>query len=109
MLGADGNPAAGAELRLWLILDPREYENLPSESSAVIGVEPSAWQEFTDRTTKTDKGGRFTITGLLPGQQHRLVAGFNLEKPDSDLLHVRNGITVKPGGANDLGDLKTEK
>ena len=109
MLGADGNPAAGAELRLWLILDPREYENLPSESSAVFGVEPSAWQEFTGRTTKTDKGGRFTITGLLPGQQYRFVAGFNLEKPDRELLHVRNGVTVKPGEAHDLGDLKPEK
>jgi hypothetical protein len=109
VLAAEGGPAAGAEVHLWLTLDRQKFENLPSEFSNVFGVEPSAWQEFTGRTTKADKDGRFTVTGLLPGQGYRLAAGFNLEKPDRELLHVRNGVTVKPGEAHDLGDLKPEK
>jgi RNA polymerase sigma factor (sigma-70 family) len=109
VLGADGNPAAGADVRLWLILDPQKYENLPSEYNGVFGVEPMAWQEFTGQTTTTDKDGRFTVTGLLPGQKYRLVAGFNLEKPEREFLHVRGGVTVKHGEAKDLGNLKPGK
>jgi RNA polymerase sigma factor (sigma-70 family) len=109
VLDADGKPAAGAGVRLWLILDRNKYENLPSEYSESFGVEPSAWQEFTGRTTKTDKDGRFTLTGLLPGQEYRLATGFDLEKPQDELLHVRTGVTVKPDEKNDLGDLKPKK
>src|SRR5439155_12609437 len=34
VLTAEGGPAAGAEVRLWLILDRHKFENLPSEYSA---------------------------------------------------------------------------
>jgi RNA polymerase sigma factor (sigma-70 family) len=102
-------PAASAEVHLWLVLDPRRYDNLPSEFSGVFGVEPGAWQDFTGRATRADKDGQFTITGLLPGQRYRLVAGYNLEKPDREVLHVRSDVTVKPGEAAALGELKPQK
>ena len=70
---------------------------------------PGAWQEFTGRLTTTDKDGRFTLDGLLPGQKYRLVAGFNVEKRDGEVLHQQFGVTVKPGEALDLGDPKRKK
>ncbi len=112
LFDADGNPAAGAEVRAWLVLDRQKYDNLPDETFAsvgVFGIAPGAWSGFTSRTAKTDKDGHFTLTGLIPGQKYRLVAGFNTEKTGGELLHQQSGIAVKPGEASDLGDLKPKK
>jgi protocatechuate 3,4-dioxygenase beta subunit len=109
---ADGAPAAGAEVRAWLRLDRAKYDNLPDEVFTILGasgIEPGAWQGFTGRTAKADKDGRFTLTGLLPGQEYRLVAGFRTEKQGGELLHRSTGVTVKAGGKTDLGDLKPKK
>ena len=92
---ADGNLAAGADVRVWLVLDGRMYDNLPDEVSATRGmfyIGPGRLASgFASRTTKTDKDGKFTLTGLLPGQEYRLVAGFNVEKKD-----VVNCCTRRP-------------
>jgi RNA polymerase sigma factor (sigma-70 family) len=109
---ADGAPAAGAEVRVWLELDRAKFDNLPDEvftQAGVSGIEKGAWQHFTSRTAKTDQTGRFTLTGLLPGHEYRLRAGFNAEKQGGELLHQRGGVTVKVGEAKDLGDLKPRK
>jgi hypothetical protein len=109
---ADGNPAAGAEVTAWLVLDREKFDNLPDEvfaSRGVFGIAPGAWQKFTGRTVAADKDGRFAIPGLLPGQKYRLAAGFKMEKKDGELLHQQHGLTVKPGEALDLGDLKPKK
>jgi protocatechuate 3,4-dioxygenase beta subunit len=109
---ADGAPAAGAEVRVWLQLDRAKYDNLPDEVFTLLGVSgigPGAWNGFTGRTTKTDKDGRFELPGLLPGQEYRLVAGFRTEKQGGELMHLRTGVTVKAGEKTDLGDLKPKK
>ncbi|QJW94811.1 sigma-70 family RNA polymerase sigma factor [Frigoriglobus tundricola] len=109
---ADGSPAIGAEVRVRLLLDRAKYDNLPDEvftTLGVSGIEPGAWKHFTGRTARTDKDGTFTLTGLLPGQEYHLIAGFNVEKMGGELLHERNGVTVKPGGTTDLGDLNPKK
>jgi hypothetical protein len=66
-------------------------------------------QTFTGRVTKSDKDGRFTISGILPGEEYRLAAGFNLEKLGGELLHQTTGVNVKSGAAHDLGYLKVQK
>jgi RNA polymerase sigma factor (sigma-70 family) len=109
---ADGEPAAGAQVRVWLLLDRGKYDNLPDEVFTLLGVSgivPGAWDQFTGRTVKTDKDGRFELPGLLPGQEYRLVAGFNVEKQGGELHHQRTGVTVKAGEKTDLGDLKPKK
>ena len=109
---ADGNPAAGAEVTVWLVLDRDKFDNLPDEvfaSRGVFGIAPGAWQKFTGRTVAADKDGRFTVPGLIPGQKYRLAAGFKMEKKDGELFHQQHGLTVKPGEALDLGDLKPKK
>jgi RNA polymerase sigma factor (sigma-70 family) len=109
---ADGNAAAGAEVRVWLLLDRKDYDNLPDEVFRFLGgagIAPGAWDQVTGRTAKTDKDGRFTLNGLLPGQKYRLMAGFNVEKQGGELLHQRTGVTVKAGEKADLGDLKPKK
>ena len=112
LLDADGKPAVGAEVRVWLALDRTKFDNLPDEVttlSGVSGIAPGAWHGFTGRTAKTDKDGRFELTGLLPGQEYRLVAGFSIEKQGGEILHRQTGLTLKPGEALDLGDLKPKK
>ncbi len=109
---ADGNPAAGAEVRAWLVLDNQKYDNLPPDDFpdfGMSGVVLGAWSQVTGRATKADKDGRFTLPSLIPGQTYRLAAAFNPRKPNSELLHRHDGFTVKPGEALDLGDLKPKK
>jgi len=109
---ADGAPAAGAQVRVWLLLDRAKYDNLPDEVftlQGLSGIGPGAWDRFTGRTVKTDKDGRFELPGLLPGQRYRIVAGFNIEKQGGELFHHRTDLTVKAGEKKDLGDLKPKR
>jgi RNA polymerase sigma factor (sigma-70 family) len=109
---ADGAPAEGAQVRVWLVLDRAKYDNLPDEVftlQGVSGIGPGAWDRFTGLTVKTDKDGRFELPGLLPGQRYRLVAGFNIEKQGGEIFQNRTDVTVKAGEKLDLGDLKPKK
>jgi hypothetical protein len=112
VLDADGAPALGAHVQVWLELDSDKYDNLPLETFVTLGVygiAPGAWTDFTSRTTKTDKDGRFVLPGLLPGQKYRLIAGFKVEEQGGEVLHERSGLSVKAGEQSDLGDLKPKK
>jgi RNA polymerase sigma factor (sigma-70 family) len=107
-----GDPAAGAEVRVWLVLDRAKHDNLPNEfvkTLGLAGIVPGAWDRFTGRTTKADKDGRFTLTGLLPGQKYRLRIGFDPENAGGEILQQRNELSVKPGEVHDLGELKPKK
>jgi hypothetical protein len=109
---SNGDPAAGAEVRVWLVLDRAKHDNLPDEfvkTLGVAGIAPGAWDRFTGRTAKADQDGRFTLSGLLPGQTYRLRIGFNPENMGGEILQRRNDLSVKPGAVNDLGDLKPKK
>jgi RNA polymerase sigma factor (sigma-70 family) len=88
------------------------FDNLPFEAFVFPGARylaAGAWNDFTGRTAKTDKDGRFTVSGLLASQQYRLLAGFKLDKADGELLHDRLGLLVKPGETLELGELKPKK
>jgi len=112
VLDPEGKPAVGAEVRVWLLLETEKYENLPFETFAtlgVFGITHGAWQQFTGRVAKTDKDGRFTIPGMLPGQKYRLMAGYKVEKRGGEIYHQKSEVTVKPGETHDLGDLKAQR
>ena len=112
VLDPTGAPAAGARVRLWLVLDPAKFDNLPTEAFGVNGnnyFAPGAWQAFTGRAVNTDREGRFEIPGLLPGQAYRLVAGYDVEERGGEVLHQRSGVSVKAGERHDLGDLREKQ
>jgi hypothetical protein len=76
----------------------KDYEGLPRE----LLFDYPAWAAILNREVTTDKDGKFRIDGLIPGLKYDL--GVNDGTPEDVLRRER--LTVEPGKANDLGDLK---
>lgn len=81
----------------------KDYENdLPIPQAEILCREARDGKEWTDRVVKTDEGGAFTITGILPSARVVLQAradGFAAER--SELLlrgkSVEENFCLKPG------------
>jgi RNA polymerase sigma factor (sigma-70 family) len=81
LLDQDGEPAAGAVVRL----DP---ESVPDAGSPKV---------------KTDRQGRFRIDGLLPGEKYQARLG-----PPPFGQYLSSSFTLKPGETKDLGDVQVK-
>ena len=113
LLDAEGKPLAKATIILALELDREKYDNLPAEffegqGILVVGMYyVQAWRSYTTRRVTTDDDGRFTVTGLLPGQTYRVEGGYPSGNSSITLTVDRKTVTAPaPGKTEDIGDLR---
>jgi hypothetical protein len=85
LVDADGLPRAGVELEV---------------AFRTAGRPALRWQGYSPGRIKTDPEGRFHIQALFPGYDFRL--------SDGKGTLTLGGITLRPGRANDLGDVMME-
>ena len=89
--------SAGATVKaMYAFGQTLEGEGAKAGLPGPLGFLDSGWTELLNGQARTDKDGRFRITGLAPGLKYRL------EAPGVE----RGDLSVKPGKDNDLGDLK---
>ncbi len=111
VVDSEGKPWAGLKVALKPRVPRVDYDNLPNEMSAFQGLNSISrgfWSKFLGREVTTDKDGRFTLDGVLPG------TGFDLYVSDGDLakpltlVTQRRDVRAEAGKTSDLGVLKKE-
>jgi RNA polymerase sigma factor (sigma-70 family) len=105
----DGKPLPGRKVLLFLFLDAKKFENLPKEWCPFDSLITTAWREFTTREVTTDKDGRFTVTGLLPGERYDLNAAEGQFRRRAAPTHRYRDFRVESGKVKDVGDLKPQR
>jgi RNA polymerase sigma factor (sigma-70 family) len=111
LVNEEGKPLANHSVLVKLVLDEKKYENLPQEYSNIAGtfnIYSGAWKDFTARTATTDKDGRFTLGGLLPGQRYDFYAAEGDIEKGVPLTHRKQKLEVASGKTTDLGAMKSE-
>jgi hypothetical protein len=104
----DGKPVPGRKVLLFLWLDAKKFENLPTEWCRFDSLISTGWRDFTTREGTTDEQGRFRIDGLLPGERYDLNAGEGKLDRREALTHRYRDFRVEPGKVKDTGDLKPQ-
>jgi hypothetical protein len=82
LLDADGQPRAGADLKVLFLPKGKEV-----------------WHGYSPELVKTDRGGRFRLAALLPDCKYLLSDG-------RGSLHFGD---LRPGQAKDLGDVRLKQ
>jgi protocatechuate 3,4-dioxygenase beta subunit len=115
LLDGNGKPLAGATVVFNLVLNAEKYDNLPGEffegqGVMVRGYYTQAWRSFTTRRVTTDDEGRFTVTGLLPGQTYHVWGGYRDGNGNVEITVDGKNVTAPaPGKGQNLGDLKATR
>ena len=105
----DGKPMPGLTISAFPAPPGHDFENLPQEFhifQGVYGLGPSVWLDFTTRTAKTDRDGRFRVDDLLPGVPYALHACDGDIQKKGTLVLSRNALTLQAGKTKDQGELK---
>jgi RNA polymerase sigma factor (sigma-70 family) len=105
VLDAKGRPWAGLEVKASFRfqearLDGKDVIALPRE----LQLEYPQWDRVINCKTTTDKDGKFSLAGLVPGLEYDLAV--------SDVATreiTRERLSVASGKVNDLGDLKATR
>lgn len=109
LIDEDGKPVVGRDVVAFVDIPDEKYVNVPLElfnNMGFSGLYPSAWKDTTGRQARTDKQGKFKLTGILPGLEYRLTVGKDVTSFRAPLQPLRGTYTVKPGKAKDVGKIK---
>jgi RNA polymerase sigma factor (sigma-70 family) len=97
VVDAQGRPWAGLAVHAWLTQRVTAYKDLPWETHDNLGPVMGV-------TKTTDREGRFSIDGLLPGLKYDLVINDGERRP-----YYREGLSPPTSGKTaDLGELKSK-
>lgn len=91
------------------VVDPKRFENLPTDTlkfQGTFGMQRGPWRSWTTRTTKTDADGKFKLEGLLPGLTYTIHVSDGDLGEFNTLVVTKRGVTVEAGKEADLGELK---
>jgi RNA polymerase sigma factor (sigma-70 family) len=109
VMDGDGQPLAGKHVVALMVVQGRQYQNLPLEVlnvAGVFGAAPGPWYAFTSCRARVGKDGRFRLEGLVAGAKYRLAVAED-DRPGSPLHYLENDpVTVEAGKVKDLGRLK---
>jgi hypothetical protein len=109
VVDAQGRPWDGLRLYTSLSLNAADLKVLPYEALGRGFLLPGGLNGLFRHVAATDRDGRFRTEGLLPGLKYELQTPVfkKVEKPKLPLMTQRD-LSVEPGKAKDLGELRSD-